>query len=235
MEGWIKLHRKFLSWEWYNKSEMVHLFLHLILSANHEEKNWQGVTIKRGQLITGLNSLNQQTNISYQKLRTCLSKLKKTGELTIKSTNKYSIITICNYDSYQLSENTTNKQTNKQLTINQQSTNNKQELKELKKNISPKNFYKDSKEKATNERYIKFIDYIFGNNDLGEELTGIYEFKKGLTEQQFINLYSYCNKNNIKLHEKILALENNPKYRKGKTSLYLTLLNWVKRDAENRK
>ena len=40
MEGWVKLHRKFLEWEWYDKSETVHLFLHCLLKANHKDKSY---------------------------------------------------------------------------------------------------------------------------------------------------------------------------------------------------
>jgi len=102
MEGWIKLHRKFLKWEWYGKSEMVHLFLHLLLNANHEDKKWRGVMVKRGQLITGIKSLSNETHLSFKKIRTCLSLLQKTGEIGRQSGNQYSIITICNYDDYQV-------------------------------------------------------------------------------------------------------------------------------------
>ena len=129
-EGWIKLHRKFEDWEWFNNSEMVHLFIYLLLNANHEDGKWRGIDIKRGQLLTGLHTLNEHTKISIQKLRTCLSKLEKTGEINKQTTNKYSIITIINYDSYQGCQQTTNNQPNKQLTNNQQTTNNKQEYKE---------------------------------------------------------------------------------------------------------
>lgn len=122
-EGWVKLHRRFTDWEWFNISEMVHLFIYLMLNANHDDNEWRGIFIKRGQILTGLNSLHQKTKISNQTLRTCLKRLEKTGEINIQSTNKYSIITICNYDSYQLEQQTTNKQTNKQLTNNQQTTN----------------------------------------------------------------------------------------------------------------
>ena len=128
MEGWIKLHRKFKNWEWYKKSEMVHLFCHLLILANHKNNKWQGVEIKRGQLLTGLNTLNNETGISIQTLRTCIKKLKSTNEITIKSTSKYSIVTILNYDTYNdieiLTNNQINKQTNNQLTIDQQSINN---------------------------------------------------------------------------------------------------------------
>ena len=129
-EGWIKLHRKFEDWEWFNNSEMVHLFIYLLLNANHEDGKWRGIDIKRGQILTGLHTLNEHTKISIQKLRTCLSKLEKTGEINKQTTNKYSIITIINYDSYQGYQQTNNNQPNKQLTNNQQTTNNKQEYKE---------------------------------------------------------------------------------------------------------
>lgn len=123
MNTWISLHRKFIEWEWYHDNDMVKLFIHLLLKANYKDGTWQGILIKRGQRITGLNSLSDETNISIQTLRTCLSRLEKTGEINTKVTNKYRIITICNYDTYQGNESETNKQSNKQLTINQQTTN----------------------------------------------------------------------------------------------------------------
>jgi len=123
MDGWIKLHRKFLKWEWFNDNNMVMIFIYLLLKANFESNKWKGIDVKRGQLITSLNSLSQQTGISLQSIRTVLKRLKSTNEITIKSTNKYSIITICNYDSYQFTEYDTNNQTNSQLTNDQQTTN----------------------------------------------------------------------------------------------------------------
>jgi len=122
MEGWIKLHRRLINWEWYNDSKMVHLLLHLIMSANHKDGKWKGVLVKRGETIVGLNKLKEQTGISVQSLRTCMNRLKSTSEITIKTTNKYSVVTILNYDSYQ-SQEVDNKQTNKQLTNKQQTTN----------------------------------------------------------------------------------------------------------------
>ncbi len=104
MEGWIKLHRKIMQWEWYKIPNMYHLFSHLLLSANHEDGKWQGIDIKRGELITGLKAMNANTGISIQSIRTCIERLKSTGEITIKSTNKYSIITLCNYEEYQFNE-----------------------------------------------------------------------------------------------------------------------------------
>ena len=149
MEGWIKLYRKFSDWEWFNISEMVHLFIYLLLNANHEEGTWRGIIIKRGQILTGLNTLNEKTGISIRSLRTCLDRLQKTKEIDRQTTNKYSLITICNYESYQGNGITTDKQPDKQPTSNRQATdkqpttnkNNKEE-KELKneRNIVPPTF-----------------------------------------------------------------------------------------------
>jgi len=134
MNGWIKLHYKFLKWEWSNDANMVALFLHLLLKANYQGRNWRGQDIKRGELITGLHSLSAETGISLQSLRTCLKRLKSTNEITIKSTNKYSLITIRNYDIYQyeLTSKSTSKLTNNQQTTNKQLTTPKEYNKERK-------------------------------------------------------------------------------------------------------
>ena len=118
--SWIKLHTKFLEWEWADKANMVSLFVHLLLMANYKDKEWHGITIHRGQLVTSYDKLSQLTGISFQSIRTLLNKLNATGEILVKSTNKYTIITICKYESYQDSEN----ETNNQLTNNQQTSNN---------------------------------------------------------------------------------------------------------------
>ncbi len=122
-KGWIKLYRKLIDWEWYKDPKMVHLLIHLLLMANHEPHKWEGITVQRGQVVTGLSSLQKATGIPIQGLRTCLSRLENTGELTSKSTNRFRIITICNYSTYQVTDLEDNNQlTNKQklLQLNSQ-------------------------------------------------------------------------------------------------------------------
>ncbi len=130
--GWVKNHRKMTEWEWYKKPFMYHLFSHLILIANHEDGCWQGIEIKRGQLITGRNSLKNQTGIAEQSIRTCLIRLEVSGEITRKSTNKFTIITICNYNKYQSDQPASQPAINQQSTSNQPAANHKQECKEGK-------------------------------------------------------------------------------------------------------
>lgn len=135
---WIKLHRSLTEWEWFNKSEMVHIFIYLLLKANYEDKPWQGKKIKRGQVIITRKAMSLELGISEQQIRTCLARLVESKEIKIKATNKYTLITICKYDSYQEKNEfsddvSTSRATSKQPTNSQQTTTTK-EIKEVKNN-----------------------------------------------------------------------------------------------------
>ena len=147
---WIKIYRSLLEWEWYNNSKMVHLFIHLLLKANHRPGKWQGMEIKRGQLVTGRKKISTETGISEQSVRTCLKRLESTNEITIKSTNKFSIITICNYEHYQQRNIGNNQPTNQQLTNNQPTTN-----QQLTTNKNIKNI-KNEKNKRSPSNSVEF-------------------------------------------------------------------------------
>ncbi len=131
MSGWIKIHRKFLEWEWFNKSEAVHLFMYMLLKANHKDGKWQGMKVKRGQFISSLGNISNATGISIQTIRTILKKLEKTNEIEVKSTSQFTIVTISKYDCYQDENDDTNKPlTNNQQATNKQLTTNKNDKKE---------------------------------------------------------------------------------------------------------
>lgn len=123
--GWLKLHRQLLNWEWFKDAETLQLFLYCLLRANISNGAWRGISYKRGQFITSLDTICKDTGLSKQHARTRLKRLKLTGELTSESTNKFTIITICKFDDYQSVTNDGNNQTNTPITNNQH-TNNKQ-------------------------------------------------------------------------------------------------------------
>ena len=137
MEGWIKLHRKILNWEWFKEDNTFRVFIYLLSSANYKTSKWRGITVNRGQVITGRSVIAEDLGISERSVRTCLSRLKSTSEITVKSTNKYSIVTVCKYEEYQFIGNY-NDQQNDQQSV-QQATNKRpatdhiQEYKEDKK------------------------------------------------------------------------------------------------------
>ena len=124
MDGWVKLYRRFPDWQWFKRPEMVQIFVYILLSAAHRDHVWQSVDIRRGEFPTSVASLCRATGLSTQQVRTCLSRLERTGEITQKSTNKFTIISVCNFDDYQLDAETEQQTTNKQLTNNQQTNNN---------------------------------------------------------------------------------------------------------------
>lgn len=123
--GWIKIYRSLLYWEWADVPEMVALWVRLIIRATHEDSQWHGVTISRGQLVTTVAKLAAESGLSPQQVRTCLDRLKASNQITTQTTNKYTIITISKYDAYQETE-TTEQQTNGKQTTRKQQTNNTQ-------------------------------------------------------------------------------------------------------------
>lgn len=104
MNGWIKLHRQLLEWEWYQDNNTFRVFLHLLLTARYEDGHSLGVPVSRGQVITGRRKLSAELGLSEKEIRTALDKLERTGEIIKKTANKYSIITVCNYSEYQSEE-----------------------------------------------------------------------------------------------------------------------------------
>jgi len=140
-KSFIKLHRKMLKWEWYNDTHTKTLFLHCLLKANWKDGRFEGHEIPRGSFVTSVKQLsselsNKKQKFSIQSIRTSLKHLVSTNELTIKSTSKFTVITINNYDLYQ----DTNKVSNIQLTNNQQTTNNQLTTIEEYKNIRNKEY-----------------------------------------------------------------------------------------------
>ena len=125
MEGWIKLYRKLVDWEWYDNPVVFKVFIDLLLNANHQDNCWHGQVIKRGSLVTSVASIASRNGLSTQQVRTALKHLEKTGEINKQSTNKNTLIIVLNYTVYQDFTSVSDIQSNNQLR-NSQQTNNKQ-------------------------------------------------------------------------------------------------------------
>ena len=100
-QGWVKLHRSLLDWEWFDDANCTRLFLYCLLKANHKDQKWKGLEIKRGSFFTGLDSLKSETGLTVSQIRTVIRKLEMTGELTSKSQAGGRMITVVAYDRYQ--------------------------------------------------------------------------------------------------------------------------------------
>ena len=140
MEGWIKIHRKILDWEWFDDDKTFKLFIYFLFTANYEDKKWHGITIPRGSIVTSLNHLSEKMHVSVRSIRTSINRLKSTHEVTCKTTNKFTIVTVCKYDNYQTMEDD-KRQAERQAerqTNDKQTTNKRQQLKNIK------NIYKET-------------------------------------------------------------------------------------------
>jgi hypothetical protein len=135
MSGWIKVFREFADWEWFAVPEMVQVFIYLLINANFEDKKWQGKVVEKGQLITSVDAIKCTTHLSTKQIRTCLSRLEQTGEICRKTTNKYTLITICNYERYQSSDECEGQTKGKQKANEGQSKGNQRATTKEYKNI----------------------------------------------------------------------------------------------------
>lgn len=188
--GHIMIHRSILDWEWYKDIPTKTLFLHLLLIANYSPNNYKGVEIGVGQLTTSLQALADSTGLSKQQIRTSLKKLVRTQEITHKTTNQYSLITILNYSNYQhtINENNTvndyvsNTSNNTQITNKKQTNNN--QITPIK-NIRNKNilYFINLYKK---EKPIKFGEKIHWLNSIKDNSNYI-----NLTEEEIRYLTSY--------------------------------------------
>ena len=100
--GYIKLFRSIREWGWYDDPHTLAVWVHLLVSANWKDgTEWHGETIPRGSLITSLSKLAAETGLSEKQVRSCIERLCRTGEIEKVGSNKWTKITICNYDTYQ--------------------------------------------------------------------------------------------------------------------------------------
>ena len=213
--GFIKLERKIIDWEWYTDINVKSLFIHMLLLANHSGKQWRGQEIERGSFVTSLGSLSVQTGLSLQSVRTSINKLKKTGEITIKSTNKNTLIIVTNYDIYQGYYDDTNKQDNNQSTNEQQSTN-----KQLTTTKNVKN-YKNVKNDKNNTSVSIEMPLADGS---------IFSFDTDYilkAQDTFPNLNV-----EVELKKASLWLDSNPTKRKKKNGMKRFMNGWLSRESD---
>lgn len=149
--GMLQNHKLWVFWSW------------CLMKASHKNCNhlvgFQDVKLQPGQFVFGRKSAAIELAMSEQSIRTCLNILKKMENLTIKSTNKFSVITIINWGAYQQDQQTNNHQGNQQATSKQPASNHKQECKECK-NVKNK---KTIVEKFTPPKLDDVEKYFFEN------------------------------------------------------------------------
>lgn len=145
MAGWVKIHRNIEKWGWYSDPITSRVFLHLVIFANYEPKEFLGHTVNIGSLAVGREKLATSLGLSEQNIRTALNKLKSTKEITIETYGKFSIITVCSWTDYQhdqpdnqpASQPTINQQVNHELTTTKEDKKKERKKKEKAPQLFP--------------------------------------------------------------------------------------------------
>ena len=144
LNGFVKLHRKMIEWGWYSDCVVKDVFIHILMVATFKPTKYLGHDLNPGQAVIGRKKMAKELGFTEQQVRTALKKLESTGEISLFSTNKFTIATVENWDFYQGCDEEDNQQsTNNQPTDNQQITNNQPHLKNVKKDKNVKNVKKD--------------------------------------------------------------------------------------------
>lgn len=130
--GWIKLHRQSLESSVWTNATVWKVWCWCLLKANHKARkfifNGEEIEVSPGQFITGRVKAAKESCVSEQQWRTATKILESTGRITIKPTNKFSIITILKWKQYQNDNQETNQPiTNEQPINHQPLTTNKNE------------------------------------------------------------------------------------------------------------
>ncbi|ENL5373334.1 DNA replication protein [Salmonella enterica] len=104
-KGFALLHRKIMDVPFYKDPEAAHLWIHLLLRANHEQTEVStdvgNVICERGEFITGRNSLASETGLSADRVKALLRKFQNLGMITTKSNNRFTVLRVVKYDEYQ--------------------------------------------------------------------------------------------------------------------------------------
>lgn len=176
-EGYIKLYRKFVTWEWYDDINTSRLFLHLLFTVNWQDKKWHGIEVKRGSIITSLSKLSEETGLTVDQVRGSLNKLISTNEITKQTTNRYTVINVVKYGDYQINDKDNPKQNTMPLT-NQAPSNPQTDTKQTPTTKELKEF-----KELKNNNLLKEIKQI-NNQELPPDLFEIFEteFKRPLTQ-----------------------------------------------------
>lgn len=137
-DTYVPIFRSLITHRYMSDPHKLQFWIWCLLKASHKQHRVlvgnQTVTLEVGQFVFGRKKAAEELGISEQNVRTLVNFFSsdKEQKLTIKSTNKFSIITVIKYNSYMVKSKQANQQSNQHLTSNQPAPNHKQEGKEGK-------------------------------------------------------------------------------------------------------
>lgn len=236
----------------------VLLYAHLLAGANLTRHTFEGISIERGQLATGIRSLVEQTGLTERATRTALQTLENAGLIKRVPARRgmFSVVTCCNYDDCPI----LSEQANAGDTPNDTPNDTPTDTTTTHQNTPANNYNSidcgdvfgtgdtptaadvthQTTHKATTSKEIKEIqetcicintDFENLQNWIRENAPTVAALPRQLTPAQFDTLTGdgYTFE---QIRDVIAEIENYRETPRRYTSVYLTLRNWLKRDRE---
>jgi hypothetical protein len=104
-EGYVKVYRKLLTSRAFQDEGTLKVWIWCLLRANYQpvpiEFGGESIDLEPGQFITGTFSASDELRMAKSRVWRILDKLKKWGNIEVKSGNRFTVITVCNYYEYQ--------------------------------------------------------------------------------------------------------------------------------------
>lgn len=173
--SYVKLNRNLLHWECFGNNNALLVLVRLTLKAAWRDTQYQGVALKRGQVVTTIAELEKENKLTTQQIRTALDHLKATGKITVEGTKKFSVITLLDYDCF--FENNT--QNNTQITHEQHTEQHTDNTPSLLKEKSKKKeeVRREEGAYAPEPAPSQTIDRAYLVREYGEKAVALYEQK----------------------------------------------------------
>ena len=140
MEGWIKLHRQFVDNDVYRNPNLSRVWIHCLLMANFKESNnWysvagnsESIRLNRGQCIYGRKRWSDDLGLPASTVRNAMASLVKRNMICLKPDSQHSVLTVCNYEQYQVNYTYEGQPEDSQRTAKGQTKDTREERKERK-------------------------------------------------------------------------------------------------------
>ncbi len=101
--GWVLLYRSLKHQSWYRNPAARSVAIHALLTANYMPVDDERYgRLERGQFADSVRALAEFLGLSRQCMRTAIRILEEDGFIETKSTDRYVIFTVRNWDKYQM-------------------------------------------------------------------------------------------------------------------------------------
>ena len=104
MKGWYRQQRNLSERPWYKDSLMVHLYQFLKERAYVSDGRYEGKLIRKGSCPVTRSEMAEMTGMSLKTIDRTLRRLISFGEIIVKGNNRFSVISVCDYDGFEKQE-----------------------------------------------------------------------------------------------------------------------------------